>query len=606
MKLFSWFGPRPTPRTLQWLRRYDLVEQLDGDPEKLVENVQQIVARHGSAENTYVLAELALLSGKRAEAMRHNSSAFDLYGIAVSNAYVFLLDEQFDLLRNPYDPRFRQACDVYNTALESGMRLAKARGPLTPGTRMTIRTAEQEIDVAIVSRGSWRPEQIERIEFVSDYELQGLKNHYRTFGLGVPLIAVCRPDRSQPTEQFYAPGMSVPATAFLRVLPRDIQQKKWLCTLELHDPLISTDIDVDGHLVPLETDLSTPLAYSLSDPTFQRTDISLRGLINPDRSQSVQGLYMLEPYDPHKIPVLMVHGLWSSLITWMEMFNDLRGNREIRNNYQFWFYLYPTGQPFWITAAQMRQDLRYARYVLDPEHRLPALDQMVLVGHSMGGLVSKLQTLESRDDYWKLVSDRPLEELTASDEVRQQLRQLLFFHPNPSIRRVVTIATPHRGSEFSNGTTQWLARRVIRLPEAFVATTRRLLADNRDLLNDNRLLRINTSIDSLAPDSPMFPLMLRSPRAPWVKYNNIVGMLPDRRVISRVAGNGDGVVSFDSAHLEDANSETIVPEDHVMVHRHPRAVLEMQRILFEHLTDIRTSTIRRLPPVREDVARQHQ
>ena len=287
--------------------------------------------------------------------MRHNSSAFDLYGIAVSNAYVFLLDEQFDLLRNPYDPRFRQACDVYNTALESGMRLAKARGPLTPGTRMTIRTAEQEIDVAIVSRGSWRPEQIERIEFVSDYELQGLKNHYRTFGLGVPLIAVCRPDRSQPTEQFYAPGMSVPATAFLAVLPRDIQQKKWLCTLELHDPLISTDIDVDGHLVPLETDLSTPLAYSLSDPTFQRTDISLRGLINPDRSQSVQGLYMLEPYDPNKIPVLMVHGLWSSLITWMEMFNDLRGNREIRNHYQFWFYLYPTGQPFWITAAQMRR-----------------------------------------------------------------------------------------------------------------------------------------------------------------------------------------------------------------------------------------------------------
>ncbi len=581
---------------MQWLRRYDLVEQLDGDPEKLVENVQQIVARHGSAENTYVLTELALLSGKRAEAMRHNSSAFDLYGIAVSNAYVFLLDEQFDLLRNPYDPRFRQACDVYNTALESGMRLAKARGPLTPGTRMTIRTAEQEIDVAIVSRGSWRPEQIERIEFVSDYELQGLKNHYRTFGLGVPLIAVCRPDRSQPTEQFYAPGMSVPATAFLRVLPRDIQQKKWLCTLELHDPLISTDIDVDGHLVPLETDLSTPLAYSLSDPTFQRTDISLRGLINPDRSQSVQGLYMLEPYDPRKIPVLMVHGLWSSPMTWMEMFNDLRGNREIRDNYQFWFYLYPTGQPFWITAAQMRQDLADRPPRARSGARLPALDQMVLVGHSMGGLVSKLQTIESGDDFWNLVSDRPFEELhgvgrstpaAAPDSV---LPSEPVDSPRdhdwhaPPWQRVRQRLHPVAGPQ-----------RVIRLPEAFVATTRRLLADNRDLLNDNRLLRINTSIDSLAPDSPMFPLMLRSPRAPWVKYNNIVGMLPDRRVISRVAGNGDGVVSFDSAHLEDADSETIVPEDHVMVHRHPRAVLEMQRILFEHLTDIRTSTIRRLP-----------
>ena len=115
--------------------------------------------------------------------------------------------------------------------------------------------------------------------------------------------------------------------------------------LELHDPLRSTDVSANGRLVPLETDLSTPLAYSLNDPAFQQANIATRGLLNPAKSQEHQGLYLLEPYDPDKIPVLMIHGLWSSLVTWMEMFNDLRGIEEIRDHYQFWFYLYPSGQP---------------------------------------------------------------------------------------------------------------------------------------------------------------------------------------------------------------------------------------------------------------------
>ena len=73
------------------------------------------------------------------------------------------------------------------------------------------------------------------------------------------------------------------------------------------------------------------------------------------------GLYMVQPYEPGKIPVLMVHGLWSSPMTWMEMFNDLRSQPEIRDHYQFWFYLYPTGQPFWLSAAQLRRDLAKVR-----------------------------------------------------------------------------------------------------------------------------------------------------------------------------------------------------------------------------------------------------
>ena len=56
----------------------------------------------------------------------------------------------------------------------------------------------------------------------------------------------------------------------------------------------------------------------------------------------------------------MVHGLWSSPETWTEMINELRAVPDIRNRYQFWTYLYPTGQPFWVSATQLRADLASA------------------------------------------------------------------------------------------------------------------------------------------------------------------------------------------------------------------------------------------------------
>ena len=155
---------------------------------------------------------------------------------------------------------------------------------------------------------------------------------------------------------------------------------------------------------------------------------------------------MVEAFDPHKIPVVMVHGLWSSPMTWMEMFNDLLAYPEIRSNYQFWFYLYPTGQPFWKSADQMRSDLAEVRQTLDPRSDNPVFDQMVLVGHSMGGLVSMMQTLDSGNDFWSILSDRPFDELQADPEVREQIAADGVLRAQPAVHEVITIGTPHRGS----------------------------------------------------------------------------------------------------------------------------------------------------------------
>ncbi len=522
--------------------------------------------------------------------------ALDLYGASVLYAYDYLFEDHLAATRNAYDPQFRGACDLYNSSLEAALRIVCNRHELIPGTTKTIQTSAGNWDITCTLRGgAWRAEEFDRFEFVSDYEMKGLKNLYQTHGLGVPLIAVRRAYPGQPAAARYYPSdLSFPVTALLRPVPNaDPAAVHRQGVLELYDPLVTTDTYVGSARVPLESDLTTPLAYFLSK--VPEETVALLALLDPekllmlrpDTKQPIMGLYMVQPYEPGKIPVLLVHGLWSSPMTWMEMFNDLRSSPDIRQHYQFWFYLYPTGQPFWLSAAQLRRDLAEVRQVLDPQHRQPALDQMVLVGHSMGGLVAKLQTLDSKSDYWNLASHEPLEQVRADPETLRRLRETFFFQPNPSIRRVVTIATPHRGSPFSNQTTQYLLGKLIRLPETLVGAQEALFRDNPGLLFDRSLLRIKTSVDSLAPDSPILPLMLAGSPPPWVKYHNIVGTTPKGQWAASVIGDNDGVVSDQSARLVDVSSELVVQAEHTTIQCHPLAVMEVRRILLEHLAELR-------------------
>jgi len=584
-------GPKPSERTMQMLRRYDAVGDLKGDPQQVITKFQGILEREPSIDLVYTVAELAYVGGKKAEAS-NDKVALDYFETSVAYSYMYLFDEQFGPARNPYDPQFRSSCDLYNSALESALRIVKKRGQLVPGANHTIESANRKCDVTIVMRRqAWRPDEIAEFEFVSDYEVAGLANRYQSYGLGVPLIAKRKKKvEVEGAEKYYPPDLSFPVTAFLRVVPcepGEIQgavPKQVL--LELYDPLESTDIEVANRRVPLESDVSTALAYYLNNPELKLDALATIGLLRPDANKEHAGLYMLQPYEPGKIPVVMIHGLWSSPLTWMEMFNDLRSDPTLRDNYQFWFYLYPTGQPFWNSAVAFRDDLNEVRRRVDPESRERALDQMVLVGHSMGGLVSKLQTVESRDDYWHIVSDKSFQELKADDETRLKLQKVFYFEPNQSIRRVITIGTPHHGSTFSNNTTRWLANKLIKLPNSMMFARETIIKENPDFFTNPALLEVKTSIDSLSPESPILPVMLQSPIAPGVRYHNIVGVQSKPGFLSKASGKGDGVVSYESAHLEGAASEIVVDADHLSIHRHPQSVLEVRRVLIEHLNEI--------------------
>lgn len=620
LQLASRKGPRSSERTTQLLRRYDLLSMQKEQSPQVLLRLQQELLKEPSADKAYALAELAFLRARQAEERRDAEHALDMYSVSVANAYMYLFDSRFAATRNAYDPQFRGACDLYNGALEGALRLVNRSGQLRPGATKVVHVGAQEYEVNVVARGPWDADEFERLEFVSDYEVEGLNNRHHTYGLGVPLIAVRRPRHApDPVEQFYPPGLSYPVTAFLRVMEeptREAGQPRssgdWAlnrgraaasdrghdevaddpgqgatkrCVLELLDPIAASAIQVAGRWTPLETDLSTPLAYFLDNPALRPAKYAPAfGFFNP--SAAPTGLYMLEPYDPSKIPVLMVHGLWSSPLTWMDMFNDLRSFPDIRSRYQFWFYIYPTGQPFWISAAQLRADLARTREMLDPSGRTPALDQMVLVGHSMGGLVSRLQTIDSGEEFWRTVSDQPFDELNASPEERAQLEQTFFFRANPSIRQVVTIGTPHHGSQFANRYTRWLSRNIIRMPMRATKLAIGLPAKNPGYFRSTQMLLTDTSIDSLAPDSPVLPALLAATPSPRVQYHSIIGLLPEKGLVGKFSAESDGVVSYESAHVDDAVSETLVESDHIHVHQHPRSTLAVREILKTHLEQI--------------------
>jgi len=596
LSLLNYSGPKPSERTLQILRRYDLVQEHKRNIGAALERLQQELANEPTPEKNYACAELSYLGGVRADHAHQKQQAFNYYAAAVAYSYQYLFDPQFASASQHYDPMFRQACDLYNVSLESALRIYCVTDALRPGRKPPIQMGDRTIDLQVVFHGNWRPEEIEQVEFVSDYQIESLSNRHHTYGLGVPLIAVRKPvSVSDPAEAYYPPGLSFAMTAFVRVMPPE-PNGHMACVLELHDPLSSRWTQIGTMNVPLETDMTTPLAYFLDTPEFnQKTNVATLGFLNPNKTAQATGIFMVEPYQPNKIPVLMVHGLWSSPTTWMEMFNDLRSFPEIRERYQFWFYLYPTGQPFWVSAARLRQDLALMRRTLDPRGAAPALNYMVLVGHSMGGLVSRLQTVESHDDFWNIVSSEPFDQLHASPEERQELAGLFYFHPNPSIRRVITIGTPHRGSEFANDYTRWISRKVIRLPTMLVSTNERVIRQNPGLFRNTDLLTITTSIDSLAPDSPILPVILQANKAPAVKFHNIVGIVDDETFVARIASESDGIVSYASAHLDEASSEVVVTADHITVHQHPRSILEVRRILHENMQDLDIESARARP-----------
>ena len=578
--------PDPSYRTQLFLRKHSLTDRYESEPRMVVKSLHEGCRCEPNMESVHAIAELSQLEADWNVKNGNPNQAAKFYAAAVVHSYQFLFDPKLNIQRNAYDPQFREICDIYNQSLENLFRLVCPGENFRPGTRHLIGDEDFGIEFDVVVEGRWSEEEFEKFELANDFEIQGLDN-YHTYGLGVPLIAVRKPGTvgMSPFEKYYPPSLALPMTAFCEVVEfAEAEDTNLRAVLRLYDPLERTVVKTETRNAPLESDLTVPLAYFLNDPLLNTEVLSTVALLDADVASEYYGFYMLEPYDAKKIPVVMVHGLWSNPVTWMKMFNDLRANEWIRDHYQFWFYMYPTGQPFWFSARDLREDLVQLRNDVDPLAKSEALKQMIFVGHSMGGLLSRMQTINSGDEFWEIASDHSFEDIKGDPETVENVRSLFYFEADPTIERVVTIASPHRGSKYANTATRWLSHQLFKLPNRLTSDFDAFCDENREVLNNSKHMRIPTSVDSLSPESPFIQKLVSKTPIPGVKFHNVIGNVEPSGLIGKISHEpGDGVVSLVSAKLPDAASEIEVAAEHMNVHQHPETILEVKRILIENL-----------------------
>jgi pimeloyl-ACP methyl ester carboxylesterase len=573
---------RPTPRTVETLRRYDLESRYRHDVPNTLMSLEKVARANPDADVVFALAELSWIEAKRLE-HRRRGEALERYVDTVAYAYDFLFAPEFTDVRQPSDPRFREACNLYNGGLDRLLRASQAdNGRIEPEGVLKIKVYghEQKIRVFLdPAQTPWTREDVDQVILCSDYEVSGLPTKTYQYGLGVPLIAVRKSDRAGGAEKFQPSEMGFPLTAFLRPTsklresnpndPRD-------CSLQLVDP-VRVRVVPESLPVALESDLTTPLAYMWS-----KTDLSKyrwTGLLRPDQGMDRAGLMLIRPYEPNKIPVVMVHGLASTPLAWIPMLNELLRDPKIQENYQFMLYLYPTGVPFPIAAAGLRETLLDAQKTFDPTGTDPMFGRMVLVGHSMGGLLSHAMAVHSEDKLWRLNSDRRFEDVNGPPGVIEELRRYMIFEPLPFAQRVVFIASPHRGSDYSRRFIGRLGASLINDPDHIAKLLAQLVKDNPNAFNPRKFRRLPSSIETLETNHKMLLALLEMKPGAGVTFNSIIGSLRPEPTESTT----DGIVPFTSSHFPGAETELVVRTPDHGVQASPEAIREVQRILLEHL-----------------------
>ena len=453
---------------------------------------------------------------------------------------------------------------VYRAALRRLVRVGEQADWSGPGAEGLVRTG----------RGVLDPATADTLVPADQVRIAGMKDRAGDPGLGLPCVAWFRADSPVLRDEPGVPpaGMAMPVTALLTFDAAGRARWQFVRTLDRET------WPVQGRPRKLATDFSAPLAMIIAKGTNRSLDVV--SLFLPMEHLGRSGLYQLQPYDPDKIPVVFIHGLMSRPETWRPAVNELLADPRIRERYQFWFYLYPTGLPVWTSAKGLRAELdRFNRALLPRtktvEQRRKLMSK-VLVGHSMGGLVASLQVRKGGDLLWRQLSAVPLAELPVGERARQRLAELVEFSPRADVARVIFAAVPHRGSPLAlrPGARFFAARVRFALPELQDYRPTILSTAHDEVRRE--LVQPANSIRFLRENSPLLESILSLPRDQRVLLHSIIG---DRGRGDAPLGS-DGVVPFRSAHYPGAVSEKIVPSGHD-AHQHPEGVEELKRILGE-------------------------
>jgi hypothetical protein len=297
-------------------------------------------------------------------------------------------------------------------------------------------------------------------------------------------------------------------------------------------------------------------------------------MLRPQQFFNQEGLFLTQPYDPKKIPLVLIHGLMSDPQMWLPVMAALEADPVLRNKYQFWVFAYPTGNPIGYSALELRKALAgvYKTY--------PRTRDMVIVNHSLGGVITHLQVIDSGDALVKGIFKQNAPKILALP-TDSPVKEALIFTANPHIARVIFVAAPHRGAPLAINAIGNFGARLISIPGQVISeigSTTLNAAKEAAGIKGNF---IPNSINGLSPKSPLLVSMNTVPIR--VPFHSIIGVagLPK----SPLEKTSDTVVPYWSSHEDSALSEKIVPYPHTAMFVKPEATDEIERILRLHLAE---------------------
>lgn len=586
-------------------------------------NVEQ---RLSTLSELWVKAALALTPKKQAaNEPPMSDAALDAWLEAARYGYAYLFYSGRSPSDRAFEDRQTQVRDYYNYAAEKAavVLFARARAAALAGEDYT----------KPVSAGSWTlasdfqrlslksiPKQLVPAGTVS---FVGMRSTYRRDGFGAELVMVMDPPKlvvpavaaegakaetaqAQATKDEQEGGVrrgrrhqhddsvpeysemsSINVTALLRFegnTLEDVMRTRQVL-LDGYSPEATERITLHGEEVPLAGNFTAAYGLWLAQSGFATQ--SLRTLFGMSEGIGEPHIYLMQPWDPNRRIIFMLHGLGSSPEAWVNLANEIMGDPELRQQFQVWQVYYPTNAPIALNRYEIANAFNDTLQHFDPNGSTRASKDMVYIGHSMGGVLARLLVSDSGDVLWNdLLANYNLKGERLK-RVQSKLGPLLHFKAEPNVERAIFIAAPHQGTDIAGNKVGRLIGRLVRLPltilgkfeDVFLA-----LAQAEQQADGTAKPKIPNSIDNLKASDPFVKAAAQLPITPGLKYHSIIAQ---RKPELAVEKSDDGLVPYWSSHLPGALSEKVIISGH-SVQETPQAVLEVRRILHQDIDEVGT------------------
>ncbi len=460
---------------------------------------------------------------------------------------------------------------LYNTAVRDSVVQIGANWATGDRPLSSIKTPEGDVELKLVSGAIGQYQSLEQVvpaDFV--HVKRGFEEETVVEGVGASLVV--RQPWSERDSMMPESGLWYPVTAVLNLdQPRQP-------VLELIDPTRKSDLTFRGKSLPLSVNYTASFARDVYDR--QKLFPNTAGLFRFEKYADRMGLHRVSAFDPEKQVCILVHGIYSSPSTWDATLNQFYGNKALRERYEFWTFGYPTGALIPYLAAELREsidEMQAFRQKNEATNR-----SVVMVGHSMGGLLSKSTTLRGGDEDWNQLFKVPVDELKVSSEYRETLRRLVYYEPVSGIDKVIFCSTPHRGSKMASKPGGKLIGALVQMPAQLSNAGAEILKSGENILTPLgwEVAKGNlTSLGQLRPNSLLSTGFLNKPLNPAVVYHSVIGREDTHGSGVPLVESSDGVVAYTSSHIEGVKSEAVIENSPHGVHREPDGIQELIRLL---------------------------